>query len=173
MLTTYQYYYHEGKATAKAVIYIIVSVLLVAFAVYSYVHWQLSFMFTEWQGYVIIVPYFLMTLGIILSVFENIKKAGMTSRGLPALVVGDDKFVINDNGLACVVLFKDCDNVSFKSSYSRITGTQLTLIIKYHDNMHNSRNFKVALSELDRPQSEIEKQLKKAYNNYKKEHNMQ
>ena len=174
MQTTHQYYYHKGKAVAKAVVYTILSVLLVAFAVFGYFHWELSFMFSQWQGYVIIVPYFLITLGIILSVFENYKKASMSGRGIPAFAVGDEQFVLYDNtGIANVIPFVDCDKVRFKSSYSRISGTQLTLIIKYHDSMENTSTFQVALSELDRPQSEIEKQLKKIYNNYKREHNIQ
>lgn len=170
MQTTHQYYYHKGKAVAKAVVYTILSVLLVAFAIFSYFHWELSFMFSEWQGYVIIVPYFLITLGIILSVFENYRKASMSGRGIPAFAVGDDNFVIYDKGLANVILFEDCDMVKFKSSYSRISGTQLFLIIKYHDKLQTSSTFEVDLSELDRPQSEIDKQMKKIYNNYKREH---
>lgn len=174
MQTTYQYYYRKGKATAKAVIYTILSVLLVAFAVFSYVHWELSFMFTDWHGYVLIIPYFMITLGIILSVFENFKKAGKTNRGIPAFAVGEDCFVLYDNtGMANVIPFEECDKVSFKRTYSRIRGTQLYLVIKYHDRMDVPSTFKVDLSELDRPQSEIDKQLKKIYNNYKKEHNIQ
>ncbi|MBQ3324622.1 MAG: hypothetical protein IJG81_07245 [Muribaculaceae bacterium] len=174
MQTTHQYYYRKGKATAKAVIYTILSVLLVAFAVFSYVHWELSFMFTDWHGYVLIIPYFMITLGIILSVFENFKKAGKTNRGIPAFAVGEDCFVLYDNtGMANVIPFEECDKVSFKRTYSRIRGTQLYLVIKYHDRMDVPSTFKVDLSELDRPQSEIDKQLKKIYNNYKKEHNMQ
>lgn len=174
MQITHQYYYRKGKATAKAVIYTILSVLLVAFAVFSYVHWELSFMFTDWHGYVLIIPYFMITLGIILSVFENFKKAGKTNRGIPAFAVGEDCFVLYYNtGLANVILFEDCDKVSFKRIYSRIRGTQLYLVIKYHDRMDVPSTFKVDLSELDRPQSEIDKQLKKIYNNYKKEHNIQ
>lgn len=174
MQITHQYYYRKGKATAKAVIYTILSVLLVAFAVFSYVHWELSFMFTDWHGYVLIIPYFMITLGIILSVFENFKKASKTNRGIPAFAVGEDCFVLYYNtGLANVILFEDCDKVSFKRTYSRIRGTQLYLVIKYHDRMDVPSTFKVDLSELDRPQSEIDKQLKKIYNNYKKEHNIQ
>ena len=71
-----------------------------------------------------------------------------------------------------MILFEDCDKVSFKRTYSRIRGTQLYLVIKYHDRMDVPSTFKVDLSELDRPQSEIDKQLKKIYNNYKKEHNI-
>lgn len=174
MQISHQYYYRKGKATAKAVIYTILSVLLVAFAVFSYVHWELSFMFTDWHGYVLIIPYFMITLGIILSVFENFKKAGKTNRGIPAFAVGEDCFVLYDNtGMANVIPFEECDKVSFKRTYSRIRGTQLYLVIKYHDRMDVPSTFKVDLSELDRPQSEIDKQLKKIYNNYKKEHNMQ
>ena len=174
MQTTQQYYYRQGKATTKAVIYTILSVLLVAFAVFSFVHWELSFMFTDWHGYVLIIPYFLITLGIILSVFENFKKASMTSRCIPAFVVGDDCFVLYDNaGMANVIPFEDCDKVRIKRTYSHIRGTQLYLVIKYHDRMDVPSTFKVDLSELDRPQSEIDKQLKKIYNNYKKEHNIQ
>lgn len=174
MQTTQQYYYRQGKATTKAVIYTILSVLLVAFAVFSYVHWELSFMFTDWHGYVLIIPYFMITLGIILSVFENFKKASKTNRGIPAFAVGEDCFVLYYNtDLANVILFEDCDKVSFKRTYSRIRGTQLYLVIKYHDRMDVPSTFKVDLSELDRPQSEIDKQLKKIYNNYKKEHNIQ
>ena len=176
MQIIHQYYYCQGKATTKAVIYTIVSVLLVAFAVFSYLHWDLSFMFTDWHGYVIFIPYFLITLGIILSVFENIKKASKTSRSIPAFAVGDDFFVLyDDNGLATTVPFEDCERVRFKSTYSRYTGTRLKLIIKYHDKMEPlvTQSFEVELSELDRPQTEIDKQLKKIYNKYKKEHNIQ
>ena len=174
MQIIHQYYYRQGKATTKAVIYTILSVLLVAFAVFSFVHWELSFMFTDWHGYVLIIPYFLITLGIILSVFENFKKAGKTNRGIPAFAVGEDCFVLYDNtGMANVIPFEDCEKVRFKRTYSRIRGTQLYLIIKYHDKMDNPGTFEVDFSELDQPQSVIDKQLKKIYNNYKKEHNMQ
>ena len=170
MQITHQYYYRKGKAAIKAVIYTVLSVLLVAFAIYSYFHWEMSFLFSEWQGWVIVGVYSLMTLGMILSAFENFKKASMSGRGIPAFAVGDDNFVIYDKGLAHVIPFEQCDKVKFKSSYSRISGTQLTLIIKYHDSMENTNTFLVALSELDRPQSEIDKQMKKIYNNYKREH---
>ena len=174
MQTTQQYYYRQGKATTKAVIYIILSVLLVAVAVFSFVHWNLSFMFTDWHGYVLIIPYFVITLGIILSVFENFKKVSKTNRGIPAFAVGEDCFVLYDNtGMANVIPFEDCEKVRFKRTYSRIRGTQLYLIIKYHDKMDNPGTFEVDFSELDQPQSVIDKQLKKIYNNYKKEHNMQ
>ena len=170
MQISHQYYYRKGQAMAKVVIYSILSVLLVAFAVYSYVHWELSFMFTEWQGWVII-PYFLITLGIILSVFENFRKVRKTSRGIPAFAVGDECFVLYDNtGMANVIPFEECDRVRFKSTYSRIRGTQLFLIIKYYDKMETPNTFEVDLSELDQPQMEIDKQLKEIYKNYKKQH---
>lgn len=172
METTHQYYYRKGIATTKAMIYIILSVLLVAFAVFSYVHWDLSFMFTDWHGYVIIIPYFLITLGIILSVFENFKKVSKTNRGIPAFAVGEDSFVLYDNnGMANVIPFEDCDKVRFKTNIKyRGAPPTLSLIIKYHDKMENPGSFEVDLSELDQPQSMIDNQLKKIYNNYKKEH---
>lgn len=171
MQISHQYYYRKGQAMAKVVIYSILSVLLVAFAVYSYVHWELSFMFTEWQGWVIIIPYFLITLGIILSVFENFRKVSKTGRGIPAFAVGDECFVLYDNtGMANVIPFEECDRVRFKSTYSRIRGTQLFLIIKYYDKMETPNTFEVDLSELDQPQMEIDKQLKEIYKNYKKQH---
>lgn len=174
MQITHQYYYRKGKMVAKAVIYTVLSVVLVAFAAFSYFHWELSFMFSEWQGYVIIVPYFLITLGIILSVFENIRKASMTSSNIPAFAIGDEHFVLYDKtGIANVIPFKECDRVRFKRTYSRIRGTQLFLIIKYHDNMDTSSTFEVDLSELDQPQTVIDKQLKKIYNIYKREHESQ
>ena len=170
MQITYQYYYHKGKAMAKTVIYTILSVLLVAFAVFSYIHWEMSFLFSEWQGYVIVGVYSLITLGIILSVFENYKKVSKANRGIPAFAVGDEHFVLFDNsGIANVLPFEDCDKVRFKSTYSRYTGTRLTLIIKYHGKMETPSTFEVELSELDHPQREIDKQLKKVYNKYKKE----
>ena len=173
MQITHQYFFRKGKSTVKAVIYTILSVLLVAFAIFSYIHWEMSFLFSEWQGYVIIVVYGLMTLGMILSVFENFKKVMMTNRGIPAFAVGDEHFVFfDDKGMSTVVPFEDCERVRIKSTYSKYTGTRLTLIIKYHDKMETLCTFKVELSELDRPQSEIDKQLKKIYNNYKKEHDL-
>lgn len=167
----HEYYYNKKKALAKAIIYIVVSVLLVAFAAFCFTRWDLSFMFTEWQGYVLMVPYFLVTLGIILSIFENFKKVSKTNRGIPALAVGADSFVLYDNtALATTVPFEDCDRVRFKSTYSRIQGTRIALIIKYHNKMdpQDISRFEVNLSELDRPQSEIDKQLKRIYNKYKK-----
>ncbi|MBR6432285.1 MAG: hypothetical protein IKS64_05470 [Muribaculaceae bacterium] len=155
---------------AKMVIYIILSVLMVTFGVYSYIHWEMSFLFSEWQGYVIMGVYGLMTLGIILSVFENFKKVKKTNRGIPAFAVGDEHFVLFDNsGIANVIPFEDCDRERVKSTYSKYTGTRLTLVIKYHDKMETPSTFEVGLSELDHPQSEIDKQLKKVYNKFKKE----
>ena len=168
MQITYQYHYHKGKTVAKAVIYTVLSVMLVAFAIFSYVHWELSFLFSEWKGWVIVVVYSLITLGIILSAFENFRKLGMTNRGVPAFAVGDEHFVIFDKtGLATMIPFEDCESVRFKRTYSRYTGTRITLIIKYHDKMDTSNTFEVDLSELDHPQEEIDKQLKKIYNKYK------
>ena len=37
----HRYYYRQGLAVAKAVIYAILSVGFVAFGVYSFIHWEL------------------------------------------------------------------------------------------------------------------------------------
>lgn len=173
MQITHQYFYRKGKVVAKAVIYTILSVMLVAFGVFSYVHWELSILFTDWHGYVIMGVYVLITLGIILSAFENLKKVSDANRGIPALAVGDSHFIVYDKeGMATTIPFEDCERVRFKRTYSRYTGTRLKLIIKYHDKMEplNISRVEIDLNELDRSQSEIDKQLKKVYNKYKKEH---
>lgn len=174
MQIIHQYFYHRGKTIAKAVVYTILSVLLVAFAVFSYIHWELSFMFSEWQGYVIVIVYFLITLGMILSAVENFKKWSMVNRGIPAFAVGDEHFVFYENGIASPVHFEDCDSVSFKRTYYRIRGSILRLKIKYHSKADPlaTSTIEFDFTEFDRPQSEIDKQLKKVYNKYKKEHNI-
>ena len=172
MQVSHQYYYRKGLATTKALIYIFLSVLLVAFAVFAFIHWDLSFMFTAWQGYVLIIPYFLITLGIILSVFENFKKVSKTNRGIPAFAVGEDCFFLYDNnGIANAIPFENCELVRFKSTIKfRGAPPTLKLIIKYHEKNEPdiTSSFEVELSELDRSQNEIDKQLKKIYNKYKK-----
>lgn len=173
MQYTHQYYYHRGKLVTRTVLHILLVVVLVALAVFCFMRWDLSFMFTEWQGYVILVPYFLITLGVILTIFNNFRKLSMTARGIPALAVDDEHFVFMDkSGLATVVHFEDCDRVRFKSTYSRICGKQLKLSIKYHSKADPlvTTSVELDLTELDQSQFTIEKQLKKVYHKYKKEH---
>lgn len=169
----HQYYYRKWKVVTEAVINTILSVLLVAIAVFSFIHWELNFLFSEWKGYVIMVFYLLITLGIILSAFAAFKKISKVNRGIPAFAVGEGHFVLFDNdGIANTILFEDCDNVRFKRSYRRHRGVRLTLIIKYHNKIDplNTSRVEINLNELDHPQKEIDKQLKKIYNNYKKQH---
>lgn len=157
----------------KAVIYTIVSALLLAFGIYSYVHWELSFLFEEWQGYVILVVYGLFTLGMILSAVECFQKLGRIRRGIPAFAVGSDFLEIYDNrGLANTIPFEDCEQVRFKTTYHyRGAPPSLTLIVKYHHKTEpdNTLRLEVGLRELDRPQREIDKELNKVYQKYKKE----
>jgi len=170
MQITYQYYYHNGKSMTKAVIYIILSVLMVAFAVFCYRHWDLSFMLSEWQGYLLIIPYFFITLGVILSVFENFKKVKRTNRGIPAFAIGDKHFVFFDNtGIANVIPFEDCEYVKIKKILFFYRTPSLyfyKLTIKYYDKADTSSNFEIKLSELDHPQDEIKNQVKNIYDNY-------
>lgn len=166
----HQYYYRQGLAATKAVIYTILSAVFVAFGVYSFIHWELSFMFHDWHGYVVLSVYGLMTLAMILSAIESFKKAAKTRHGIPAFAVGVDFFVAYGNdGLATTIPFADCEQVRFKSSLQFRIPT-LKLIVKYHDKMdpESTLRFEVELNELNRPVKEIDKQLKSVYRKYKK-----
>ena len=166
----HQYFYRQGLAATKAVIYTILSVVFVAFAVYSFIHWELSFMFHDWHGYVILIVYGLMTLAMILSAIESFRKAAKARHGIPAFAVGADFFVFYDNdGLATTIPFADCEQVRFKTTLQFRVPT-LRLIVKYHERMdpENTLRFEVGLNELNRPVKEIDRQLKKVYQKYKK-----
>ena len=166
----HQYFYRQGLAATKAVIYTILSVVFVAFAVYSFIHWELSFMFHDWHGYVILIVYGLITLAMILSAIESFRKAAKARHGIPAFAVGADFFVFYDNdGLATTIPFADCEQVRFKTTLQFRVPT-LRLIVKYHERMDpdNTLRFEVGLSELNRPVKEIDRQLKKVYQKYKK-----
>lgn len=168
----HQYYYSKGKVVTKAVLYTLLSAVLVGIAVIMHVQVGLSYLFTEWQGWVIAIVYSLITLGVILSAVENYGKAGMAFRGVPAFGVGADHFVVfNARGLATKIPFEDCEQVRFKTTYHyRGLPATLTLIIHYRDKFATEENSKVEikLAELDRPQHEIDKQLNKVYKQAKK-----
>ena len=169
MEVLHQYYYRQGLADAKAVVYTVLSVVLVVFGVYRFVHWELSFMFHDWHGYVILIVYGLMTLAMILSAVESFRKAAKARQGIPAFAVGADCFVFYDKGgLATTVPFADCEQVRFKTTMQFRVPT-LRLIVKYHERMdtENTLRFEVGLSELNRPAKEIDKQLKSVYQKYK------
>ena len=165
----HEYFYRQGMAAAKAVIYTILAVVLVAFGVYSFIHWELSFMFHDWHGYVILTAYGLTTLAMILSAIESFRKAAKARRGIPAFAIGADCFIFYDKGgLATTVPFADCEQVRFKTTLQFRVPT-LRLIVKYHEKMdpENILRFEVSLSELNRPAKEIDKQLKSVYQKYK------
>ena len=166
----HRYYYRQGMAAAKAVVYAILSVVFVAFGVYSFIHWELSFMFHDWHGYVILIVYGLVTLGVILSAVESFRKAVKARQDIPAFAVGADFFVFYDNdGLPTTIPFADCEQVRFKTTLQFRVPT-LRLIVKYHEknDPDNTLRFEVGLSELNRPIKEIDKQLKKVYQKFKK-----
>ena len=166
----HQYYYRMGLASTKALIYAILSVAFVAFGVYSFIHWELSFMFHDWHGYVILIVYGLITLAMILSAIESFRKAAKARHGIPAFAVGADFFVFYDNaGLATTIPFADCEQVRFKTTLQFRVPT-LRLIVKYHERMdpNNTLRYEVGLNELNRPVKEIDKQLKSVYRKYKK-----
>lgn len=169
---THQYFYRKWKVVTAAVIYTILSVIFVAFGVYSYVHWEMSFLFTDWKGYVILIVYSLISLGMILSAVEAFRKVRKVQRGIPAFAVAPDRFIVFDrNGLANTILFEDCDKVRFKRNIRyRGAPPTLTLIITHHeksDPLITSR-VEINLNELDQSQWDIDKQLNKVYKAYKK-----
>ena len=166
----HQYYYRQGLAGAKAVIYTILSVVLVAFGVYSFAHWGLSFMFHDWHGYVILIVYGLTALAMILSAVESFRKAAKARRDIPAFAVGADCFIFYDkDGMATTIPFADCEQVRFKTTMQFRVPT-LRLIVKYHETKDPDSilRFEVGLNELDRSVKEIDRQLKKVYQKYKK-----
>lgn len=167
----HRYYYHKGKAVAKALLNTILSLLLVGFAVFSFVHWELTFMFEDWKGYLILGLYGLITLGVILSAVQSFQKVAKARRGIPAFGVGADCFVTYDNhGLPTTIPFAHCERVRFKTNIKyRGAPPTLTLIVKYHTKYDPdaTQRFEVDLSELDRPQQEIDHQLHSIYKEYK------
>ena len=166
----HQYYYRQGVAATKAVFYTILSVIFVALGVYSFIHWDLSFMFHDWHGYVILIVYGMMTLAVILSAIESFRKAAKTRHDIPAFAVGADFFVFyGTDGSAIKVPFADCEQVRFKTTL-QFRVPMLKLIVKYHERKdpENTLRFEVVLGELDRPVNEIDKQLKSVYRKYKK-----
>ena len=173
----HEYYYRKGKVVAKAVAYTIVSALLVALGVFCFKRWDLSFMFTDWKGYMMLGVYGLVTLGMILSAVDAFRKTAKANRGIPAFGVGPDRFVVYDkDGLSTTILFEDCERVRFKSEFRyRGAPPSLTLIIVYHDKSdpQTSERVEIPLNELDCSLREIDRQLKKVYQKYKKEHESQ
>lgn len=166
----HEYFYRRGMAVAKAVIYSILAVVFVAFGVYSFIHWELSFLFHDWHGYVILIVYGMMTLAVILSAVESFRKAAKARHGIPAFAVGADCFVFYDkDGLATTIPFADCEQVRF-NSVIRFRIPTLLLIVKYHEKKdpETTLRFEVSLSELNCSVKEIDKQLKKVYQKYKK-----
>ena len=157
-------------AATKAVFFTILSVLFVAFGVYCFIHWELSFMFYDWHGYVILFVYGITTLAVILSSVESFRKAAKTRNDIPAFAVGADFFVFyGTDGSATKVPFADCEQVRFKTVL-RYRIPTLKFIVKYHDQKdpETTLRYEVGLSELDRPVNEIDKQLKSVYRKYKK-----
>lgn len=161
-----QYYYRRGKVMAKAIIYTFISVALIAFAIFVFAHWELSFMFSDWKGWLMIIVYALMTLGMVLSAVYDFGKASRATKGIPALIVANDRFVLYDqDGTSCDISYSEVDSLRVKSDYTYQQGTrQFHLIITYRDTLNNGNRRRVSLNlnELDRHRDEIETACRRA-----------
>lgn len=168
------YYYRKGNMVAKATLYTILSFLFVGVGVFSFVHWELSILFSEWIMWAFAAIYVLVTLGTIISTVQIYRKISMANNQVPAFAVAADRFVIYDkHGLANSILFDNCETVRFKRSIKyRGAPVTLTMIVKYHGHTEDdgTTSLEFDFSELDCPQKEIDKQLSKIYKNYKKSH---
>ena len=171
METLSKFYYHKAKIAAWAVLFSIASLLLVAFGVFCFVHWDLSFMFTDWKGYMILGVYGFFTLSFIYDAVDSSLKLGKAYSGIPAIGVDSYRFVIYDrHGLETSIPFEDCERVRFKSEFKfRGAPPTIKLIIVYRDKAKQSSKtrIEIPLDELNQSQSQIERQLKEAYNSYK------
>lgn len=171
-----QYYYRKGKVAWKAVGYTLLSAFLVLLGVFMVTKWDMSFMFSNWKGYVMMIVYFLMTLGSILSAIESFGKWSKSRGGVPAFVLGDDRFLLYDKrGMQHTVSFADCTSVNVKhKNYSRHTHTyDYELVIVYSNRATQGKSTRtvILLNELDRPKSEIESMVLRTYNNFRNQNN--
>ena len=175
METVSKFYYRKAKAAAWTVFFSIASLLLVAFGVFCFVHWDLGFMFTEWKGYVILGVYGFITLSIIYDMVDSIVKLGKAYSGIPAFGVGAHRFVTYDrHGLETSIPFEDCERVRIKSEFKyRGAPPALKLIIVYRDKANPSAGktrVEIPLDELDQAQQLIADQLMEMYRNHKNPH---
>lgn len=170
----HQYHYSKRAVIAKALFNSVLAAALLALGVFCFVHWDLGFMFTDWKGYLMLGVYGLLTLGLILSVWEGFQKIVKAGRGIPAFGVGADRFEIYDRtGLPTIIAFEDCERVRFKREiHFRGAPATLTLIIVYRDaaDPQTTKRIEIPLNELDRSQRDIDRELKKIYHRYKKDH---
>lgn len=169
MTVLQHYYYRRGKLIAKAVGLVCLATLFLAIGLYAELAWDLSFLFTDWKGYVILIVYGLVTLGTVLACVETFAKLRKAGNGVPALTVADDRFVTYDtHALPQTFLFDDCERINVKRSYHR-TGTDYTLVVTYEDPADRAltQHLEIDLNELDRPVAEIEKTVRKAFNTHK------
>jgi len=167
----HQYYYRKGSVVTKAVFNTFLSIVFIALGAFFYVHWEMSFLFSDWKGWVIVVIYGLITIGTILSAIGAFRKISKVTQRIPAFAVCADRLIVYDkHGLPNEIHFEDCDGVRIKRDIRyRGAPPTLTLIVKYHDKMDvdNTNSLEIDLSELDCPDTEIDRQLHKVYRKYK------
>lgn len=165
-----QYHYRKSKIILKAVIYLIFSIVIVLFVIMAIRRWDLSFMFHDWKGWLIMTVFSLVALGVFISCFEAFAKLGKARKGIPALIVAEDRFLVfNKQGRETTIKFNDCESVKIKTEqYGReYYKRKLRLVIKYRNDIRSNEITRVDidLSELDQSQYQIEKAVMAAYNN--------
>ena len=149
---------------------LLLATVLIVGGVLAHLAWDLSFLFSEWKGYVIIVFYTLMTLGLVLSGVELFGKVSKAYNGIPALIIAEDRFVIyGRKGMPVEIRFDDCRHLRIKHElYLRQTIVLYVCVIRYIDPAAPDSTIRVEidLSELNCHQHEVEKAIWKAYNGY-------
>lgn len=171
MGTTDTYYYRKGKVASKAVAYAVTTAVLVAGAWAAHARWDLSFLVTDWKGFVIMGVYGLFSLGMALSAVEAFGKWHKLRQGIPALTIEPDGIVVYDTkGLPTRIAFDDCEKVRVKHDYTYRQGPILLTLVLRHSGQpaEASQRTEVKLYEFSTPQRIVEKAFWKAYNTHKK-----
>ena len=111
-----------------------------------------------------------------LSAVESFGKWGKSRGGVPAFVLGDDRFLLYDkHGMQHALPFADCTDVRvMHTNYSRRTASyDYKLVIIYRDRAAQGKSTRtvILLNELNRPKGEIESMVLRTYNNYRNQQN--
>ncbi len=165
------YYFKSTKLAVRSTAYAMVTVLCTGFSVWAHLNWDLSFLWYDIKGYVIMIVYVLITLGMAISGMNDYKKKRMTDSGEPALTLADDRIIFTDNDLVKrVVKFEHCKHINFEHFYYfRMVFSDFIMKVQYLDDSGDGDMtvVKVDLNDIDLRQEHIEQKIKKAFNRYK------